>query len=80
MAQTRRRRTQKIESTAHLEPHVFPSQAEAWAAAQASGREAGTSNVWEWEDDAGGRPSGWVVRIEEHLSSSYLHEDGGFIR
>ena len=77
---TQRRRKQKIENTAHLEPRVFPSQAEARAAAQASGREPGTADVWEWEYDANGRPTGWVVRVEEYLSSYYLHEDGGFIR
>ena len=77
---TQRRRKQKIENTAHLAPRVFPSQAEARAAAQTSGREPGTADVWEWEDDANGRPPGWVVRVEGHLSSSYLDEDGGFIR
>ena len=77
---TQRRRKSESEGTAHLAPHVFPSQAEARAAAQASGREPGTADVWEWEYDANGRPPGWVVRVEEHLSSSYLDEDSGFIR
>lgn len=80
MGKTRRRKKDTTDTTAHLEPHVFGSIAEARTAAQAIGREAGTYDVWEWTYDPAGRPCGWVVRIEEHRTSYYLHEDGGFIR
>lgn len=78
MAKTRRRKKDQSESTAHLEPHVFTDQAEAEAAAEAHAHEQARCDVWEY--DAAGQPTGWVVRIERHLASYYLHEDGGFIR
>lgn len=78
MAKTRRRRTPQSESTAHLEPHVFTDQAAAQAAAEAHADKQAICDVWDY--DADGRPTGWVVRIEEHLVSYYLHEDGSFIR
>ena len=76
MAKTRRRKQDQSESTAHLEPHVFTDQAE--AAAEAHAHEQARCDVWEYDTE--GRPTGWVVRIERHRASYYLHEDGGFIR
>lgn len=78
MAKTRRRKQDQSESTAHLEPCVFTDQAEAEAAAQAHADTQAQCDVWEY--DAAGQPTGWVVRIEEHLTSYYLHADGSFIR
>ena len=78
MGQTRRRKQDQSESTAHLEPHVSTDQAEAEAAAEAHAHEQARCDVWEY--DTAGRPTGWVVRIERHRASYYLHEDGGFIR
>ena len=76
MAKTRRRKKDQSESTAQLEPHVFPDQAEGEAAAHA--RYQARCDVW--ESAAAGQPTGWVVRIERRLASSSLHEDGRFIR
>ena len=78
MGKTRRRKHDPDERTAPLEPHVFPDQAEAAAAAEAHAHEQARCDVWEY--DAAGQPTGWVVRIERHRASYYLHEDGGFIR
>ena len=76
MGKTRWRKHDQAESTAHLEPHVFPDQAE--AAAHAHARYQARCDVW--ESAAAGQPTGWVVRIARRLASSSLHEDGRFIR
>ena len=78
MGKTRRRKHDPDERTAPLEPHVFPDQAEAAAAAEAHAHDAARCDVW--ESAAAGQPTGWVVRIERRLVSSSLHEDGRFIR
>ena len=78
MGKTRRRKHDQDERTAPLEPHVFTDQAEAEAAAEAHAHEQARCDVW--ESAAAGQPTGWVVRIERHRASYYLHEDGGFIR
>ena len=78
MGKRRRRKHDQDESTAHLEPHVFPDLGEAEAAAQAHAQDQARCDVWEY--DAAGQPTGWVVRIERRLASYYLHEDDSFIR